>query len=58
MKSKTKKMVLGEYVSNFETYTRYSEVADKKKVLGDDCYFKLFKGGDLKKKLWKPRFKD
>ena len=57
MKSKTKKKVLGVYISNFETYTRYSEVADKKKVLGDDCLFKFSKGGDLKKEFGKPRFR-
>ena len=41
MKSKEKKGLLRRiYISSFETYTRYSQVADKKKVLGGDCFFK------------------
>ena len=45
------------YIENFELYTRYSEDADKKKVLGGDCFFKLPKGGDLKKEFGKPCFR-
>ena len=51
---KSKKKVLGIYIGNFETYTRYFEVADKKKVLRGDCLFKLSKGGNLKKECRKP----
>ena len=39
-------------MGNFETYTRYSEIADEKKLLGGDCLFKLSKGGDLKKETF------
>ena len=38
------------------TYTRYSRVADEKKVLGGDCLFKLSKGRDLIKEFGKPWF--
>ena len=41
---KSKKKVLGVYIGNFETYTRFSEIAAEKKVLGGDCLFKLSKG--------------
>ena len=51
---KSKKKVLDVYIGNFETYTRYSEVADKKKVLNGDYFFKLSKEGDLKKEFGKP----
>ena len=54
---KSKKKLLGVYIGNSETYTRYSEVADEKKVLESDCLFKLSKGGDLKKEFEKPSFK-
>ena len=50
----SKKKVLGVYISKFETYTRYSGVADKeqkKTVLGGDCLFKLCEGGKLKKEF-------
>ena len=48
---KSKKKVFGVDISNVETYTRYSGVADEiKKFLEGDCLFKLFKGTDLKKK--------
>ena len=61
-------MVLGVYISNFETYTRYFWVAyekqkSKKNLGGDlplklskkgDLLFKLSKGGDLKKEFSKP----
>ena len=50
---KSKKKNLGVYVGNFETYTRYSEVAYDKKVLGGNCLFKLSKGGKLKKEFGK-----
>ena len=55
MKSR-KKNFLGvyNYIGNFETYTRHSEVADKTKDLGGDCLFKLSKGGGSKKKFKKP----
>ena len=33
-----KKMVLGVYNGNFETYTRYSEVADEKRSLRIEEY--------------------
>ena len=49
-----KQKVLSIYIGNLETYTKYSRVADEKKVSGGDCLFKLSKGGDLKKKLGKP----
>ena len=32
-------MFLGVYIGNFETYTRYSEVADEKKFLGGELHF-------------------
>ena len=51
---KSKKKILGLYISNYKTYTRYSEVADEKKVFGGDCHFKLSKRGDLKKEFGKP----
>ena len=51
---KSKKKNLGVYISNFETYTRYSEIADEKNVLGGNCLLKLSKGGDLKKEFGKP----
>ena len=35
------------------TYTRYSRVADEKN-LSSSCFFKLPKGGDLKKEFGKP----
>ena len=41
---KSKKKVLGIYIGNFETCTRYSRVADEKKVPGGNCLFKLSKG--------------
>ena len=34
MQMKSKKKVLGIYIGNSETYTRYSEVADEKKSQG------------------------
>ena len=38
MKSK-KKGLMRIYINNFETYTRYSEVADEKIVLGGELHF-------------------
>ena len=54
MKSKIK--VLGIYISNFETYTRHSGVADEeqKMVLGGNYLLKLSKGVILKKSLGNP----
>ena len=55
LQMRSKKYVLGVYIGNIETYTRYSEVADeKKKVLWCDCLSKLFRGGNLKKSLGNP----
>ena len=64
MKSKKKK-VLGELISNFETFTRYSWVKDKKKVVGvlnsnflsspvggGNNLFNFLNRGYLKKKVW------
>ena len=50
---KSKKKVLSIYAGNFETYTRYSRVADEKGLRGD-CPFKLPKEGHLKKEFGKP----
>ena len=57
MKSKNKKKVLGIYIGNFETYTRHSRVADEKRSQGAIVFFKLSKGGDLKKEFGKLCFK-
>ena len=55
MKSKKNyKVVLDVFIGNFETYTRYPEVADEKKGLRGDCLFKLHKGSDLEKEFGKP----
>ena len=63
---KSKKEVLGVFISYFETYSRYSWVAEeeqKKGVLnyslvgGGKNLFNFFKGGNLKKKFGKPWFK-
>ena len=56
MKSK-KKVLSFIYIGNAETCTRYSRVADEKKVSEGDCLFKLSKGVDLKKEFGKPCFK-
>ena len=45
----SKKMILGVYIGNFETYTRYSEVANKKK--GFIVFLNSLKGAILKKSL-------
>ena len=63
-----KKKVLHVFISNFETYTKYSYVADEAQKSGlsvfkwkflsslvgrNNSLFKLFKGGYLKKKYCK-----
>ena len=57
MKSK-KKEILGAPINNFETYTRYSRVADdEQKNSWSNSLFKLSKGDNLKKEFGKPWFR-
>ena len=46
----------GDFKTYFETYIRYSRVADEeqKKGLRGYCLFKLSEEGDLIKDFWKP----
>ena len=51
---KSKKKVLGVYVGNFETYTRYSEVADKEKVLRATAFVNSLNRATWKTSLGNP----
>ena len=52
---KEQKKVLGKYIGNFETYTRYSRVADEKKMSqGAIAFLNALKGVIWKKSLGNP----
>ena len=52
-REKEQKKILGIYIGNFETYSRYSRVADEEQKKGHrgDCLFKFSEGDDFKR-VW------
>ena len=46
---RAQKKVLGVYIGNFETYTRYSEVADEKMSSGAIAFLNSLKGAVKKR---------
>ena len=48
------KKVLGIYIDNFETYTRYFRVLDEKRFQGAIAFFNSLKGAIRKKSLGNP----